>query len=668
MTEEHFNALPTGYKLYEYTIKSVLGHGGFGITYLAYDENLNKDVAIKEYLPAEFAVRQGAETVRPRSSADSDDYEWGLERFMKEAQTLALFRHPSIVPVFRFFKANGTAYMVMEYQEGESLAALMRKHRGEFTEEDLLQLVEPILNGLAEVHKAGYLHRDVKPGNIYIRQDGTPVLLDFGAARAAVGRKSQSLTSIVTPGYAPLEQYFADGNQGPWTDIYALAAILYQAVAGRIPPEAPARVKNDPISSAREVGKGRFSPLFLAAIDRALMVEEEDRPQSTTEWRDMLIGRTPAFADDGAVPAVDQSATMFAGAVPPSAQQTGVATQPGPTSGPTAGPTSGPTGLAGQQGPFDGRQPVTGPPPRQKSGSAVRVAVIAVAVLFLMTVGAGAGYFVLKESGGLKDFLSTDNSTSTGTKQVKTEDPDLARRKAEAEAKRKAEAEAKRKAEAEAKRKAEAEAEAKRKADADAAAKRKAEEARRKAEADAKRRAEAERLKREADAKRKAEAEAQRKADEEKRKAEAERLKREEAQREADRRKREEEARQRAEEERKRREEEERKRTETANLNNGGISCPDSLPALNGKYGHATDCFFVRRVFISALSTGIKGSTSRWRNSRSGNSGTLTVLRAVQRPDGTFCRQFQQTLTTHGVTRRGVGMACFLGNQWKIAG
>jgi surface antigen len=642
MTEEHFNALPTGYKLYEYTIKSVLGHGGFGITYLAYDENLNKDVAIKEYLPAEFAVRQGTETVRPRSSADGDDYEWGLERFMKEAQTLALFRHPSIVPVFRFFRANGTAYMVMEYQEGESLAALMRQHRGEFTEEDLLQLVEPILDGLAEVHKAGYLHRDVKPGNIYIRQDGTPVLLDFGAARAAVGRKSHSLTSIVTPGYAPLEQYFADGNQGPWTDIYALAAILYQAVAGRIPPEAPARVKNDPIASAREAGKGRFSPLFLAAIDRALMVEEEDRPQTTTEWRDMLIGRIPAFSDGAAAAdEVDAGATMIAGAAP--------VAEPGAR---TAAATGRETRL------FEDRRPVTGPPPAGRSGSAARVAVIAGAILVLMTVGAGAGYFVLKESGGLGDFLSTIDGSKTGNTSTVTKDSDAARRKAEAEAKRKAAAE-------EAKKKAAA-AEAQRKA-AEAAKRKAAEEAKRKAAASAKRKAAeearrkaaAEKAKQEAEAKRRAarEAEAKRQA-EAKRKAEQERLKREAQQRE-------EAARQRAEAERKRREQDERRRAQRANLN-GGVSCPSSLAALNGAYSDATDCFFVRRVFISALSTGIKGSTSRWSNSRSGNSGTLTVLKAVQRADGTFCRRFQQTVTAHGVTRRGVGLACFIGNQWKI--
>ncbi len=310
MNDQHFNALAANFVLQEYTLKSVLGHGGFGITYLAFDNNLGKDVAIKEYLPAEFAVRQDGVTVRPRSTTDADDYQWGLERFVKEAQTLALFRHPSVVPVYRFFQANGTAYMVMEYQRGQSLSELMRRHRGEFTEEDLMGLMMPILDGLVSVHKVGYLHRDLKPGNIFVREDGTPVLLDFGAARDAVGRKSKNLTSIVTPGYAPLEQYFADGNQGPWTDIYALSGILYQAVTGRIPPEAPARVKRDPIQPAVQAGQGRFSEHFLQAIDVALAVEEEQRPQTVNEWRVMLLGNQPGRTE--AVPTQGQ-ATMLAG-------------------------------------------------------------------------------------------------------------------------------------------------------------------------------------------------------------------------------------------------------------------------------------------------------------------------------------------------------------------
>lgn len=301
MTEDHFHALPPGFHLYEYRIQSILGHGGFGITYLAWDTHLEKEVAIKEYLPVEFAVRQGEATVTPRSTGDEEDYYWGLERFLKEAQTLAMFRHPSIVPIFRFFEANGTAYIVMEYVQGDSLSAVVKKQPSRITEGFVLGILVPLLDGLAEVHKTGFLHRDIKPGNIYLRDDGSPVLLDFGAARDAVGRKSASLTAIVTPGYAPLEQYYADGNQGPWTDIYALGAILYQMATGSLPPEAPARVRNDPYVPAVQAGRGRFSKPVLQAIDAALSVDETKRPRDVATWRRMFpaTAGTPVTAGSG---------------------------------------------------------------------------------------------------------------------------------------------------------------------------------------------------------------------------------------------------------------------------------------------------------------------------------------------------------------------------------
>jgi len=292
--EEHYNALPAGYQLHEYRLDRVLGVGGFGITYLGWDSHLEKEVAIKEYLPSEFAVRTGALTVQPKSSTDMEDYSWGLNRFLQEAQTLARFRHHSIVQVYRFFEAHGTAYMVMDYENGESLSAIMKRPDTSFDEDALRALLIPLLAGLEEVHRANVLHRDIKPGNIFIRTDGSPVLLDFGAARDAVGRKSKSLTSIVTPGYAPLEQYFGDGNQGPWTDIYAMGAILYQAISGKVPPEAPGRVKRDPYVPAVEVGAGRYSEGFLKAVDWALEVEEEERPQTVAQWRAAILGQAPA--------------------------------------------------------------------------------------------------------------------------------------------------------------------------------------------------------------------------------------------------------------------------------------------------------------------------------------------------------------------------------------
>ncbi|OQW93073.1 MAG: hypothetical protein BWK79_13070, partial [Beggiatoa sp. IS2] len=240
--QEHRNILPEGFLLQEYQIKSVLGKpGGFGITYLAKDTNLDQFVAVKEYLPTEFAIREGRSTVCIRSVSDKEAFEWGLKRFTEEAQVLARFKHPNIIWVLRFFRENGTAYMVMEYQEGENLAEYLKRLKI-LPEGDLLAIILPLLDGLEAIHQAGLLHRDIKPNNIYIRKDKTPVLLDFGSARDAIGQTSKTITSIVSPGYAPLEQYDNDiGEHGPWTDIYALGAVMYCAIAGEAPPASTRR-------------------------------------------------------------------------------------------------------------------------------------------------------------------------------------------------------------------------------------------------------------------------------------------------------------------------------------------------------------------------------------------------------------------------------------------
>ncbi|MEE8371722.1 MAG: serine/threonine-protein kinase, partial [Sphingomonadales bacterium] len=287
MNSEHFHALPKGYKFEDFEIVRVLGYGGFGITYLAFDDNLNKPVAIKEYLPEALAVREDTDSVVPKSSSLAEKFKWGLDRFVDEARTLARFRHPQLVQVFHFFRANGTAYIVMEYIEGEELSEIIRR-RGKLRENDLKAILLPILEGLELVHEAGILHRDIKPGNIMIRDDGSPVLIDFGAARLAVGAKSRSLTAIVSAGYAPLEQYVSRGNQGPWTDIYALGATAYKCLTGEKPPEAPARTRKDPY---KPLGKAKGSPLseaFAEAINKALAVNEENRPQTIGDWRVML--------------------------------------------------------------------------------------------------------------------------------------------------------------------------------------------------------------------------------------------------------------------------------------------------------------------------------------------------------------------------------------------
>ncbi len=283
------NALPLGSMLLEYRLESVLGAGGFGMTYLGYDTHLEIKVAIKEYLPVELAVRALDGCIVPVSTGTEYNYKWGLDRFLQEARLLAKFSHPNIVTVSRYFEANGTAYMVMNYESGVSLSQLL-KRIPEPDEELLMRILLPLLDGLHAVHQAGFLHRDIKPSNIFIRDTGVPVLLDFGAARLAVGGTTRTMTSVLTPGYAPLEQYSSDGNQGPWTDIYSMAAVMYRAVIGDNPPDSVTRLKDDAVMSSLIEARNRFTTGFLHGVNRGLEVDEKTRPQSVPEWKAMFTG------------------------------------------------------------------------------------------------------------------------------------------------------------------------------------------------------------------------------------------------------------------------------------------------------------------------------------------------------------------------------------------
>jgi serine/threonine protein kinase len=283
------NALPTGHALREYRIERVLGVGGFGLTYLALDENLQLKVAVKEYLPADIALRAPDRSIAPRSEETAETFDWGKRRFLDESRTLASFRHPNIVRVMRFFEANGTAYMVMEFVDGAPLPDWVSARRP-LTEAQVAALVAPLLDGLEVVHKSGFTHRDIKPPNIYIRDDSSPVLLDFGAAR----QQSAELTALVSPGYAPFEQYHTQGKQGAWSDIYALGGVLYWMVTGNTPHEAAARIRADTMPPAAQAADtSLYRPEFLAAIDWALVPDENQRPQSVPEWREALLGAAP---------------------------------------------------------------------------------------------------------------------------------------------------------------------------------------------------------------------------------------------------------------------------------------------------------------------------------------------------------------------------------------
>jgi serine/threonine protein kinase len=273
-----------------YRIVRVVGSGGFGITYEAEDIRLRAHVAIKEYYPHDFGDRGATLNVKPKSDRHKETFDWGRANFLLEARTLARFEHPSIVRVSRVYEANSTAYMVMRFEQGQSFEAWLKGLGRPPAQDELDAIVAPLLDALQIMHAENFLHRDIAPDNIIVRADGTPVLLDFGAARRAVAERSHALTGIVKAGYSPNEQYASDSRlQGPWSDFYALGGTLYRAVTGRVPEEATLRVSDDRTPTAASITKGTYRPGFLAAIDACLKVRHADRPQSVAQLRPMLF-------------------------------------------------------------------------------------------------------------------------------------------------------------------------------------------------------------------------------------------------------------------------------------------------------------------------------------------------------------------------------------------
>ncbi len=284
-------ALPGGTELVgDYRIERVLGAGGFGVTYLADEIALARLVTIKEYFPSDIAARTQGIGAAPRSQDCAGDYRWGLDRFIEEAQTLARFNHTNIVRVYRYFRANNTGYMVLHFEEGQSLKAWLKGLGRAPRQKELDAIIAPLLDALELIHKSDFLHRDIAPDNIIIRKTGDPVLIDFGSARGEIASHTKTVSALVKPGYSPYEQYAETSRrQGPWTDIYALGATLYHAVTGKRPPDAPSRMVNDELVSTREAALGSYRAGFLNAIDRALVLTIEGRPQEIAAWRGDLL-------------------------------------------------------------------------------------------------------------------------------------------------------------------------------------------------------------------------------------------------------------------------------------------------------------------------------------------------------------------------------------------
>ncbi|MBS0422984.1 MAG: protein kinase [Proteobacteria bacterium] len=286
------NILPIGTKLGEFEITDIIGWGGFGIVYLVYDHSLQRQVALKEYMPSSFAMRNNQGEISLKSESNREVFQAGLRSFINEARLLAHFDHPSLVKVYRFWESNGTAYMVMPFYQGITLKEKIRNTDKLPDEKWLKDLLFQLLDALSVLHKdkPQCLHRDISPDNILILPEGRALLLDFGAARRVISDMTQSLTVILKPGYAPIEQYAEEANltQGPWTDFYALAAVIYFVITRKTPIPSVSRLVSDKLIPLSDLAGNQYSIAFLKSIDKALTVKPEYRPQNVDEFRGLL--------------------------------------------------------------------------------------------------------------------------------------------------------------------------------------------------------------------------------------------------------------------------------------------------------------------------------------------------------------------------------------------
>ena len=357
------HTLPIGTRLRDYEITGLIGEGGFGIVYLAWDHSLQRKVAIKEYMPASMAARvNGSSAIVVKSERHLDTFRAGLKSFVNEARLLARFDHPSLVKVYRFWEENGTAYMVMPYYEGPTLKAALAALGRAPSEAELRAWLSPLLDALAVMHASQCYHRDIAPDNILLTPRG-PLLLDFGAARRVIGDMTHAITVVLKPGYAPIEQYgdVATMTQGAWTDLYALASVVYYAIVGKTPTSSVERLMEDRLEPLAVTAAGRYGAAFLRAIDAALAVRPGERPQTEREFRALLDADLPAARAAPAPPAPrsmaaprdDGEATPYR--TVPGTLTPELATQPAPRAGAT--PAQEPQASVESPSVADARQP-----------------------------------------------------------------------------------------------------------------------------------------------------------------------------------------------------------------------------------------------------------------------------------------------------------------------
>ncbi len=286
-------ALAPGTRVDEYILENILGGGGFSIVYLAKSAKTNEQVVIKEYMPSTLAMRAPDLAVISKDEKNNDRFTHGRRLFFQEASTLTTLKHPNIVNVINFFRANGTVYMVMEYHEGVNLQSYIKKHKGNLSEPFIKAVFLPLLDGLKQIHQQGLLHLDIKPSNIHLRSGANPLLLDFGAVHEVMHSRQFQPNQVVTPGFSPIEQLDPGGYVGPWTDLYAMGATMRACIEGASPPPAPQRREKDTTKPLASVFKKRYTPHLLEAIDWAMEVDPLLRPQSVEQMVAAINGHSP---------------------------------------------------------------------------------------------------------------------------------------------------------------------------------------------------------------------------------------------------------------------------------------------------------------------------------------------------------------------------------------